>query len=208
MDGGEVALFTREAFRAVGGYASRTLGVHREMDAAFDAWLANNDVPNSQPLLNQAEWIAIIRRQQRDAQDEGSPFIDPWLAQAELPVKPGPHVLHPRWEQDYAALCRDFATPETQEAVLAPELTFVLSRKPRSRAPHVPRLDQRADETAAEHLVRIDALVRAAVAAGAIRLAIPRAEAIGSTGARIWRNTSWRSIGWWRLAARTGRSTH
>jgi hypothetical protein len=177
-DGGQVALFTREAFRAVGGYPSLTLGLHREMDTALDTWLAASGQSRPVQTLPREAWFTIVRRTQRDAQYQGDPFLDPWQAQGHLPVKEGRFTLRPHWEHDYPALCRERGTNAPCAPPVAPlPMAFVVGRRRRGAQLWLPRVDQGAGQTTAEHLERVAALVTAAVAAGGTHLVVPRAEA-------------------------------
>ena len=177
-DGGHVALMSREAFRAVGGFPSITLGLHRVMDAAVDQWLSERGQPQPDSAMAQGDWFTILRREQADAGYDGDPFLDPWQAQGQAPVKRGRFVLKPHWEADYVTLCRDWLPPGGGEATPTPvPVPFVLGAGRRGGKYRFPRLNQADDESADRHLEQVVALVDAAVAAGGTHLVIPRAQA-------------------------------
>lgn len=177
-DGGQVALFTREALRAVGGYPAITLGLHRELDAMLDAWVIASGQPRPEPGVPQAAWFTIVRRTQGDAQYTGDPFLDPWQAAGQIPVTKGRFMLRPHWAHDYPALCQERVSHSSVERPLVsmPQ-AFVLGRRPRAAQRLFPRVDQTTEQTPAQHLELVTALVCAAVAAGGTHLVIPRAEA-------------------------------
>ncbi|MCA9877551.1 MAG: hypothetical protein KC442_07210 [Thermomicrobiales bacterium] len=175
-DGGQVALFTRRAFRAAGGYASRTLGVHREMDEALATWQEQAGRPHAERALLPAEWFTILRRVQADAQYEGDPLLDPWHAQALLPVRQGKVVLTPQWAEDYTARCLAFVA-DVDKAPVSMPVPFVVGQAGDASARRFPRLDQADTETPGGHLARVVAHVGAAAAAGATHLVVPRDEA-------------------------------
>lgn len=175
-DGGQVALFTRRAFRAVGGYPSRTLGVHREMDQALAAWQAQEVPAPAERALLPTEWFTILRRTQADAQYEGDPLLDPWHAQAQLPSRQGEVVLVPQWAEDYLARCQAFVASVDHAPVSMP-VPFVVGQAGDAGARRFPRLDQEDSETPDSHLARVVAYVDAALAAGATHLVVPRDEA-------------------------------
>ena len=178
-DGGQVALLTRDAYRSVGGYPSITLGLHREMDAALDAWLEATGRPRQAQTLPQERWFTIIRRRQVDARYSGDPFLDPWQAAGQLRVQSGRFVLRPRWKIDYVARCRERLAMETDEnpAAPMPAVPYVLGRR-RGRLEHwIPRLDLEPGQTTAQHLLRVAAYLQAAADAGGSHLVIPPAEA-------------------------------
>ena len=177
-DGGQVALFTTEAFRAVGGYPSVTLGLHREMDAALDAWLLASGTPRPRQSLPQAAWFTIMRRTQEDAQYSGDPFLDPWQVDGQLPLKGGRMLLQPHWMEDYATLCREHMSRKIIEpSPLPPVAPYVLGRRRGSEQRWFPREDHAPDQPTTHHLARVVALVDAAVAAGGTHLVVPRQEA-------------------------------
>ncbi|MFT4037985.1 MAG: hypothetical protein QM692_07395, partial [Thermomicrobiales bacterium] len=174
-DGGQVGVMTREAFRGVGGYPSRTLGLHREMDAALAA-LAGREPAGNEPGPRET-WQVIIRRWQEDTQYEGDPFLDPWQARAQGKPKRGRFTVQPRWRQDYAARCSGFVAAGPDPTPGRAPAAYVLGRRRRRGQRHFPRLDQRKGESAAAHLERVAALLDALLAAGGTRLIVPRAEA-------------------------------
>ncbi len=176
-DGGQVALLTREAFRSVGGYPSITLGLHREMDTALDAWLLASGRPRPHQTLPQDAWFTIMRRTQDDVQYAGDPFLDPWQADGQLPHKSGRVLLQPHWEDDYPTFCQKHMASERIEHPPAPlVVAYVLRRRRGGEQNWFPRQDQLPDQTTAHHLERVAALVAAVVAAGGTHLVIPRPE--------------------------------
>lgn len=177
-DGGQVALFTREALRSVGGFPSVTLGLHRAMDAALDQWLTDRGARHIDFPLPQADWFTILRRRQADAGYQGDPFLDPWQAQGQLPVNRGRFVLKPHWRRDYVAMCVDHVSVDCVDHLpTAVPVPFVLGSGKRKSAFHFPRLDQARGEAVEHHLERVVALLSAAVDAGGTHLVIPRSEA-------------------------------
>lgn len=177
-DGGQVALFTREALRSVGGFPSITLRLHHAMDAALDQWLTDQGAPRAELPLPRADWFTILRRRQADAGYRGDPFLDPWQAEGQLAVKRGRFVLKPHWKRDYLSMCLDHVPEEWGDPVpIAAPVPFVLGRGKRKSAFEFPRLDQARGEAADHHLNRVAALVSAAVDAGGTHLVVPRSEA-------------------------------
>lgn len=176
-EGGHVAMLTREAYRAIGGFPSITLGLHRAIDGSLDQWRTLQGTPPGETTLSRADWFTILRRRQKDAGYWGDPFLDPWQAQSQLPSKRGRFVLKPQWDKDYVALCLERLSREDTSAPppLLP-VPFVLSSGKRDSRFHFPRLNRAKGETEECHLERVTALVSAAVDAGGTHLVIPRGE--------------------------------
>lgn len=177
-DGGQVALFTREAFQAVGGYPAMTLGLHREMDAALDAWLETSGQPRPDQNLPRDSWFTIVRRTQDDVQYTGDPFLDPWQAAGQLPTRKGRCVLQPHWADDYPALCRGrLSSDDIVDSPVSHVAAFMLGRRRHGKGRWLPREDQKTGQSSEQHLERVAALLDAAAAAGGTHLVIPQAEA-------------------------------
>lgn len=87
-------------------------------------------------------------------------------------------MLRPHWAHDYPALCQERVSHSSVERPLVsmPQ-AFVLGRRPHAAQRLFPRVDQTTEQTPAQHLELVTALVGAAVAAGGTHLVIPRAEA-------------------------------
>ena len=178
-DGGHVSLFTREAFRAVGGYPSTTVRVHLEMDAFLDERFFTGDRERAVEPFPREAWFTILRREQKDAEYLGDAFLDPWQAVGHLPIMRGEIVLRPAWKNDYVSVCRRATESNGPDEMGNPPHArpFVLGSKRRSLEHWFPRVNQRPGETSEEHLARVAALIEASIAAGASHLIVPQAEA-------------------------------
>src|SRR5690606_30953498 len=102
--GANMALFRRDALRAVGGYPSLTLGEDQELDRAMRATVETRGGDSSgDPELPREDWFYIYRWGESDFHLSGSGNPDFWDEVGARQFKPGRYVLRPHWRADYVA---------------------------------------------------------------------------------------------------------
>lgn len=107
------SIFTRDAWEAVGGYPTISLGVDAEMDRRLREWRdrAIDPMLGDPPLLPE-EWFYVYRWgvSPQHLSANGDPAL--YAEIGALPTVPGRFVLRPHWREDYVA--------RTRSALLAP----------------------------------------------------------------------------------------